>query len=111
MKKIELGRSITNLRDKPIKDGLSQQIILVGDCIANLLAITRPPQAKDALRYLELAKIVDQRAHDADGKTSLPLEDAEFEIIKFAVERNTHGYNAMFLAQIMQAIAEAENEG
>jgi len=106
MKKVKIKTTIKNLRNKPIKDGVSRVFLKVGDFMANQLAVATKFAPLEVLRALETAKAIESAA--GQGKAFIELEDADFELLRKAVEQNAAGDAVLFQAQVLKALNEAE---
>ena len=97
-------RKILNLRDQPIKESITGEELTVGRIMAELLITTKPERPYEALRFMELAKILDKTT------SKIGLEEEDFLLVKKVCDKNSKGYNAMYMAPVYKVIEDSRTD-
>jgi len=105
MKRIRIGKKITNLEGKPITDNFKEgddKEVYVKDLMKQYVG--QLFQAENKERSL-LAYLTAEKLHKA--KDTVELENAEFKILADSLEKPKH--NPVIMAPLYQAMDEAED--
>ena len=109
MKRLEIGRPIVNFARRPLQDPTKEgddKTIYVRDLL--IQAVGNQFKAENKARVI-LAYKVGQKLFDCPDQF-IDLEDAEFELIKSAIEKPLPGLSPLVMGQIYPVIDDAEKE-